>query len=311
MPSISLVIPIRNEEDSIEKLIESIKLQTLQPDEVIFVDGGSTDRTVELVERFGKENPRVKLLKIERATPGRGRNIGIEAARNEWIALTDAGITLDEKWLEELVRPVRDDDKFDVVYGNLSPVIGNFFDKCVSIAHAPPKKVDDIRTTFIASSMVKKEVWRAVGGFPDLRAAEDLMFMESIVAAGFAVGIAPKAVVHWDLQPDLPSTFRKFVLYSRHNVWAGRQWDWHYGVARQYLTVLPFALLGLFYSWWWLLIIPLWLVLRTAKRIFRNRFEFGLMSLFNPAVFFGVMFLSLVIDLATYIGWAQAVLTKK
>ncbi|MEO6654958.1 MAG: hypothetical protein ABIO36_02650, partial [Pyrinomonadaceae bacterium] len=103
----------------------------------------------------------------------------------------------------------------------------------------------------------------------------------------------------------------KFVLYSRHNVWAGRQWDWHHGVARQYIAILPFVLLGLVYSPWWLLIIPVWLGARTAKRIFAYRTEYRLTNLLNPVVFFTVMFLTLLIDFATFIGWAQARLSKK
>ena len=57
----------------------------------------------------------------------------------------------------------------------------------------------------------------------------------SIVIAerGFRIGWAPKAMVHWQLRPNLKETFRKFVLYSKHNVLAGRQRYWHYGIVRQ------------------------------------------------------------------------------
>ncbi len=95
---------MRNEEDSLEKLVESVKHQTFLPDEVVLVDGGSTDKTIEVFEKLCSDNPVYKLIRTGRATPGKGRNIGIEAARNEWIALTDAGIVLDKNWLAELVK---------------------------------------------------------------------------------------------------------------------------------------------------------------------------------------------------------------
>ena len=118
---VSLVIPIRNAAASIEMLIESIGRQTLPPDEVVVVDGGSTDSTVEKVERLAAESTSIKLIKTEGATPGKGRNLGIDALSNEWVALTDAGIRLDENWLEELVKAA---DGADIVYGNYAPDLG-------------------------------------------------------------------------------------------------------------------------------------------------------------------------------------------
>ena len=102
-----------------------------------------------------------------------------------------------------------------------------------------------------------------------------------------------------------------FDLYSKYNVWAGRQAFWHYGVARQYAVILFFIVLAVFHSWYWLLGVPLWIGARVAKRILSHRFEFGLQPLFNPAAFFLIAIITLVIDAATFAGWIKAVLHKK
>ena len=308
---ISLVVPLYNEENSLGKLVESISRQTFQPDEIILVDGGSTDKTVEVFEELCSRNPVYKLVKTERATPGKGRNIGIENARNEWIALTDAGIKLNDDWLENLLQIVEENPSTVVVYGNFAPTVKNLFEKCAAFAYVYPQGENGIRGKFIASSLIKKEVWQKVGSFPDLRAAEDLMFMEEIERQGFSVAYAPKAMVYWQLRPDIFSTFRKFVLYSKHNVWINRQWDWHYGIVKQYLLVLPFLILTFLHSPWWLFGIVGWLLARTAKRISKHNHEFGWSAVFNPFIFFGTMFLILTIDVATFIGWIQAILQKK
>ncbi|MBK7708126.1 MAG: glycosyltransferase family 2 protein [Acidobacteria bacterium] len=60
----------------------------------------------------------MKLIKTDGATPGKGRNIGIAAAANEWIALTDAGIRLEPDWLERLVRERDSGESVDIVYGD-------------------------------------------------------------------------------------------------------------------------------------------------------------------------------------------------
>jgi hypothetical protein len=153
-------------------------------------------------------------------------------------------------------------------------------------------------------------VWEKIGGFPDLRAAEDLIFMEAVDKENFKIGYAPEAMVNWDLRPDVLSTFKKFVLYSEHNVRANRQWDWHYGMAKQYLFIIPFIILAFIFSWWWLIVIVLLLMTRTARRILLHRFEYGFKPLFNPLIFFEVAILILVIDMATFVGWAKAVYEK-
>ncbi|HYY42044.1 MAG TPA: hypothetical protein VE775_04880, partial [Pyrinomonadaceae bacterium] len=112
--------------------------------------------------------------------------------------------------------------------------------------------------------------------------------------------------VWWCLQPSLASTFRKFVTYSRHNVWAGRQRGWHYGLARQYAVGALFLGLSILHSGWWLLVLALGLWARTAKSIWRRRGARGLRWVLNPAQFGGVLLILLTIDLATFIGWAQA-----
>lgn len=307
---VSLVVPLLNEEESIKNLCESIYRQSFQPDEVVLVDGGSTDKTVEIVEKICLERAGIKLVKTDGATPGKGRNIGTLNARNEWIAYTDAGIKLSDDWLAELVQIIDEDPESAIVYGNYSPVINNFFEKCAMFAFVPPQSENGLRGKSIASSLIKKDVWKAVGGFPDLRAAEDLIFMETAEKQGFRVGFAPKAMIYWQLRPNLSSTFQKFVVYSKYNVWAERQWDWHYGIAKQYLLMVPFLLLAVFHSWWWLTIMPAWLFARTAKRILLHRYEYRFTPLLNPLILFGVAFLIIVIDLATFIGWIQAILRK-
>src|SRR5262249_33728159 len=102
LPRITLVVPVKNEEASIGELIGSIARQTRRPDEVLLVDGGSTDGTVALAESLTEHDPRYRVVRAGEATPGRGRNVGFEEATHDWVALTDAGIRLDPAWLERV-----------------------------------------------------------------------------------------------------------------------------------------------------------------------------------------------------------------
>ena len=308
---ISLVIPIKNEEQSLTSLCSSINNQTRQPDEIILVDGGSTDRTIEIARQIILNQLNFRLIETPQASPGRGRNIGTDKARFEWVAFTDAGITLESDWLEKLVEKAVEDEETDIVYGNYAPVINSYFEKIAALVYVPAQSADGIRGKSIASYLMRKKVWEAVGGFPDLRAAEDLIFMEAAEKRNFKFAFAPDALIRWQLRPNLTGTFRKFVLYSKHNVWAGRQWDWHHGVLKQYVVLIPVLILILIHSWWWTIFIILWLLARTAKRILPHRREFGWLTLFNPLTFIGAAFLIPVIDAATFIGWGQALSGKE
>lgn len=312
---ISLVVPVRNEALSLGALVDSIRRQTRHPDEIIFVDGGSTDRTPELAREMLADDTRFRVVEAGDATPGRGRNVGVSLARYPWIAFTDAGIKLDPAWLARLAEAVEGDTATEVVYGNYEPSIRTFFERCAAIAYVAPRKKTRLadgpmRGPFIASSLLRRDVWQRVGGFPDERAAEDLIFMERIEAQGIKTSWAPSANVQWQLQPTLARTFRRFMLYSKHNVWAGRQRFWHYGVARQYVVALVFVALSLVHSRWWLVVPALGLAARAAKSILRHGEGRGLAWVMNPFQFLYVIGIILTIDLATFMGWAQALMSK-
>jgi glycosyltransferase involved in cell wall biosynthesis len=311
---VSLVIPVRNEEESLAALVESICAQTRLPNEVILVDGGSIDRTVELARKLTSGDEQFRVIEAGDATPGRGRNVGIAAASHEWIALTDAGIRLEPTWLERLVEVAERDAAVDVVYGNYEPVTESFFTRCAALVYCPAKVERGngrSRGPSTASMMLRREVWREVGGIPDLRASEDLIFFERIAERGFQVGWAPQATVWWQLQPSLARTYRKFALYSKHNIWAGRQRYWHYGVLRFYLLVIPFIALAVLHSAWWLVAPLVGFLSRVAKSIWARREGRGWGVVWNPIQFAGVTGILATIDLATLVGWAQAKLQPK
>lgn len=306
---VSLIIPVYNESQTIAGLLRTIDEQTFQPAEIILVDGGSTDGTVSAIKQLTIDKPAYSVIEAGRAMPGKGRNIGASAATHSWIAFTDAGIELDKYWLENLVKKKLETPEATLIYGNFSPQLNTFFDKCASISYVPPLRPGKIRTKSIASCLLKKEVWKKVGGFPDWRAAEDLIFMENADKIAI-VTEAPDAFMYWQLRPTTRSTFKKFTLYSMYNVWAGRQANWHYGVAKHYGLLFIFLLLGIFHSWIWWILIPAWLCARVMKRIYLHRYEFGIKSIFNPAIFFTVFLLTVVIDAATFWGWIKAVVNK-
>ena len=85
MDKISLVIPVKNEADKIERCLEAVFNQTVQPFEVIVVDGHSMDKTVENARKFP-----VNILYEDYHTRAGACQIGVENAKGDFIAFTDA-----------------------------------------------------------------------------------------------------------------------------------------------------------------------------------------------------------------------------
>lgn len=96
---ISVVIPTYNRATVIHKCLDSVVCQTLQPDEILVVDDGSTDGTVDIVSNYSRSHRMpIRCLTLDRNRGAQGaRNHGIREAAGDWIAFQDS----DDEWLPE------------------------------------------------------------------------------------------------------------------------------------------------------------------------------------------------------------------
>ena len=122
-----------------------------------------------------------------------------------------------------------------------------FFTECAAIAYVPPpnRRKDVIaRPRFIASSLLRRDAWAKVKGFPEnLRSAEDLDLHGTVGRAGYRAVFEPRAQVYWRLRSALNSTFKRFLVYSLNNIRAGLFNQWQARILFRYAI-----LAGLFVS---------------------------------------------------------------
>ena len=90
MISISVIIPVYNSEEYIARAIESACAQTITQIEIICVDDGSTDRSVEIIKSYQKSDARIIYIYQENNGPGAARNTGLSYATGEYIAFLDS-----------------------------------------------------------------------------------------------------------------------------------------------------------------------------------------------------------------------------
>jgi glycosyltransferase involved in cell wall biosynthesis len=258
---ISVITTVKNEGESIHRLLDSLAAQTRAPDEVVVCDGGSTDGTLDAL----RAETRLPLKVIVRpgANISQGRNAAIAEATGEVIACTDAGVVLVPKWLQELVAPfaaepkVRTTSEVWVVAGFFLPDPHTAFEVAMGATVLP--QLDEIRPeTFLPSSRsvaFRKEAWQAVGGYPEwLDYCEDLVFDFALRKLG-PFAFAPKAIAHFRPRGSLGAFFRQYYQYARGD---GKADLFRRRHAIRYLTYLvaapAIAMAGALLSpWWWML----------------------------------------------------------
>jgi glycosyltransferase involved in cell wall biosynthesis len=215
---VSVIMTVRNEQASLPHLLDSLAEQTVQPGEVVVVDGGSTDRTVEVARSYEGRLP-VRLIERPGANISEGRNAAIEAARYGVIAATDAGVRLEPDWLERLTVPLLDEtQRVDVVSGWFTADPRTPFERAMG-ATVLPALEDVDPSTFLPSSRsvaFRKDAWREAGGYPEwLDYCEDLVFDFALRERGKRFAFEPGAVAHFRPRPDLYSFYVQYYRYAR------------------------------------------------------------------------------------------------
>lgn len=222
---ISLISTVKDCADNVDAFLASLASQTRAPDEVIIVDGGSTDGTAELFER----DETVTLIREPGANISRGRNIALGAASYDILAVTDADCVLEPRWLEEIIAPLEAGG--DVSMGFYAPVIEDFFQGCMAAVNLPTDATEVDPSTFMPSARsvaYRREAIEMAGGYPEwLAIGEDMWVNHRWRELGLDLRFAPGAIVHWRLRSGVRDTWVQYFRYARGDAQAGMHPERH------------------------------------------------------------------------------------
>ena len=257
----SVIATVLNEKSAIERLLESLDGQTRPPDEVVIADGGSTDGTLSILNSWASsESLALRVLETPGANISEGRNAAISAATGDLIATTDAGVRLEDDWLEKLLAPFDDEgtgQAISVVSGWFVPDPQTLFETAMGATVLPQLREVNPETFLPSSRSVafRKAAWEACGGYPEwLDYCEDLIFDLRLRDLYGSFAFAPDAVVHFRPRGTLKAFFKQYYQYARGD---GKADLWRKRHAVRYLTYLVagplLVILALLHSpWWWL-----------------------------------------------------------
>ena len=221
---VSLVTTVKDSADHVGEFLASIRAQTRMPDEIVVVDGGSTDGTL---ERLRKAEG-ITLIEEPGANISRGRNLAIQAATHDVLAVSDADCVLEPAWLERLLEPIEAGG--DVSMGAYVPVVDGFLQACIAAVNLPsPEELDE--ATFMPSARsvaFRRSALEAAGGYPEwLDIGEDMYVNHRWRELGLDLRLARGAVVHWRLRRGLRATWRQYFRYARGDAIAGMHPERH------------------------------------------------------------------------------------
>lgn len=254
--TVAVITTVLNERNGLEELLESILSQTRKPDEIVIVDGGSTDGTIDVLNKYCEKNPFIKFFIEPGVNIAEGRNIAISRTDCSIIAVTDGGCRPVNDWLEALVQPLIDNPEYGAVSGVRLVESKNNFELFAGLLSTSGNAENEQDRVFHGrNSAFRRSVWTEVGGYPEwLYTAEDTLFAKRAKSLGCKVAVAPNAIISWRPRPNIKKLAKQYYLYGRGTGRIG-QTDlktvlYH---LRNHSIWMVTLLLGIFYPWIWFL----------------------------------------------------------
>lgn len=223
MPMVSVLIPCFNEEDNLEDSIPHLLKLNYPNYELVFINDGSRDATLEIIEKWAAREQKIVALTQSNSGKAAAMNNGLKHARGQYIVGIDGDAVLDYHALDYIVQTLEANPMLGAVTGNprvrnRSTVLGKLqVAEFSSIIGLIKRSQSIMGTLFTVSGVIvglRKEVIEKVGGWSTNMITDDIDVSWKIQTAGHNIAYEPRALC-WVLMPE---TLRG--LYKQRLRWA-------------------------------------------------------------------------------------------
>jgi glycosyltransferase involved in cell wall biosynthesis len=224
---VTVVIPARDEERFIGRCLDAVRKQDYSSLQIVVVDGGSTDATLDVVRDQMAADHRIELVYNPQRSIPMSLNIGLAVARGRWLVRMDAHSTIDESYVRLAVDRLKEgswggvggrkDGVGESAAGRaIAAALGSRFGVGNSMYHhgVTAQEVDHI--PFGAYPV---ELVRTLGGWNEqLPVNEDFEFDYRVRQAGHRLLFDPAMTIRWHSRQSIPDLFRQYRRYGRGKV---------------------------------------------------------------------------------------------
>lgn len=205
---ISVIVPIHNGEKTLSKCVDSILDSTVSDIEIILVENGSTDRTINICQDYSRKYETIRTLVADKVGLSHARNLGMKAASGEWIAFVDADDYISPVMYESLIRKAAHDHN-DFVFGDIETGSAEsyvFLEKIPDSAYKNVSKQDYAYSLFcvaqyhysiVVNKLFSAEMLRDAYFSEDLWYAEDREFIFRVLSRANSIGYVAAPIYYY------------------------------------------------------------------------------------------------------------------
>lgn len=215
--TVAVCATVLNEAGDAQALAESLRSQRRTPDELVIVDGGSSDGTAEILREALAGMDGVQVIDAPGSNIPAGRNLAARSVTSDLIAFTDAGISRSASWLDSLVEAAERAPLAAGTFGYILAAPGNTVETAIGAVGLPiAREIDPAHYPPSGGSVLLRRQWfDQVGGYPEwLDYGEDLWLDRRVWAEGGWFVHAPGADVWNRPRSSLPAFFRQYFQYA-------------------------------------------------------------------------------------------------
>jgi glycosyltransferase involved in cell wall biosynthesis len=282
-PFVSIISPVRNAERTIETTIQYLLNVDYPRDkmEIVFADGGSTDKTQEIIKKWQEKHPFITLVLVpDSKSPGHARNAALKVVKGEYILFTDGDCAPHKDWIEKMIEPFIKDPEVGMVGGEVFTLRTDANNDTETYCEATgflsigdrvgmkkggyypsikkdwPSEINGSQTCpffATANAAVSKKAALAIGNeFWHEPTGEDVDFNLRILKKGFKLFFAPAAVVDHMHRASPQQFYKQLYGYGYGHplllkMHAKKVLEVYFAFGKGLSFVVPFYTQGIFY----------------------------------------------------------------